>query len=138
VTFVIFWTAYFFLYFFEYGSGGDYYFWASSYGVCACRACPILPRLLFFPTLSAAKTKLLSAQTLVFLIALGLSKYFTASILAAVSVLHPVCTHACRGTESTCVIHVVKCRWYCSLAILLCLRGGGMRADIYGACRSCP
>jgi len=54
VSFVIFWTVYFFLYFFEYGSAGDYYFWAASYG------------------------------TLVFIIALGLSKYFTASILAAV------------------------------------------------------
>jgi len=54
VSFAIFWTVYFFLYFFEYGTAGDYYFWASSYG------------------------------TLVFLIALGLSKYFTASILTAV------------------------------------------------------
>jgi len=54
VSFAIFWAVYLFLYFFEYGTGGDYYFWASSYG------------------------------TLVTLIALGLSKYFTASILAAV------------------------------------------------------
>lgn len=54
VTFVILWTIYLFLYFFEYGSAGDSAFWLSSYG------------------------------TLVTLIALGLSKYFTAAILAAV------------------------------------------------------
>ena len=53
VLFVILWTIYLFLYFFEYGSAGDSTFWLTSYG------------------------------GLVVLIALGLSKYFTASILAA-------------------------------------------------------
>jgi hypothetical protein len=53
ITFGILWTIYFFLYFFEYGTAGDYYFWSTSY------------------------------MTLVFLIALGLSKYFTGAILAA-------------------------------------------------------
>ncbi|EKX46583.1 hypothetical protein GUITHDRAFT_152270 [Guillardia theta CCMP2712] len=51
ITFGIMWTVYFFLYYFEYDYGGNYAFWAMSY------------------------------ITLVLLIALGLGKYFTASIL---------------------------------------------------------
>uniref|UniRef100_A0A7S0F456 V-type proton ATPase subunit S1/VOA1 transmembrane domain-containing protein n=1 Tax=Hanusia phi TaxID=3032 RepID=A0A7S0F456_9CRYP len=51
ITFGIMWTVYFFLYYFEYDYAGNYAFWAMSY------------------------------ITLVLLIALGLGKYFTASIL---------------------------------------------------------
>ena len=41
----------------------------------------------------------MSAQTLVFIIALGLSKYFTASILAAVSLCTVHACVPCRGVD---------------------------------------
>jgi len=119
VTFVILWTIYLFLYFFEYGSAGDSAFWLSSYGVrkracahariyCAqmfirtrrrsvkdTHAALVCPRMSCAPRICADgyKTKIRlvtlaccggDVQTLVTLIALGLSKYFTAAILAAV------------------------------------------------------
>ena len=61
VLFVILWTIYLFLYFFEYGSAGDSTFWLTSYGVCmhACEhACEHTDK-----TQACARTHTKSANT---------------------------------------------------------------------------
>ena len=61
MLFVILWTIYLFLYFFEYGSAGDSTFWLTSYGVCmhACdHACEHTDK-----TQACARTHTKSANT---------------------------------------------------------------------------
>jgi hypothetical protein len=76
VLFGIMWTIYFFLYCWQYESFGNYSFFVSSYVVSSQHDTDVRFKIYFFLTYHFT-------QILVVLISLGLSKYFTGSILTA-------------------------------------------------------